>query len=80
MYFYNKYESNYSVIATSKSWSFFPSDRSSNAVIYGMPFSGNGPWWILSLTNGAVFQGPLALGLRCSELECHSGRKSLEMR
>ncbi|KAG2747004.1 hypothetical protein P692DRAFT_20835264, partial [Suillus brevipes Sb2] len=68
MYFYNKYESNYSVIATSKSWSFFPSNRSSNVVIYGMPFSGNGPWWILSLANVAVFQGPLALGLHCSEL------------
>lgn len=31
-----------------------------------MLFSGNGPWWILF--NVAVFQGPLALGLRCSEL------------
>lgn len=68
MYFYNKYESNNPAITTSKSWSFFPSDQFSNAVIYGMPFSGNGPWWILSLANVAVFQGPLALGLHCSEL------------
>ncbi|KAG2039631.1 hypothetical protein BDR03DRAFT_951662 [Suillus americanus] len=87
MYFYDKYKSN---SITSISWSFFPSDQFSNAVIYGMPLSGNGPWWILYLANVAVFQGPLALGLHCSELivdvlrderywRCASGAKGLKL-
>ncbi|KAG0704290.1 hypothetical protein DFH29DRAFT_849312 [Suillus ampliporus] len=84
-YFYNTYKSIHTSVITFKSWSFFPSDIS---VAYGMPLSGNGPWWILSLANVAVFQGPLTLGLHCSELitnvirderhwRCATGRKGL---
>ncbi|KAG1872329.1 hypothetical protein DFJ58DRAFT_722265 [Suillus subalutaceus] len=89
MYFYNKYKSSSSSMITLKSWSFFPSNQFSYAAIYGMPLSGNGPWWILYLANVAVFQGPLTLGLHCSELivdvirderhwRCASGTKGLK--
>lgn len=74
MYFYDKYFENNSyytydmAVPISKSWSFFPIDTFSNVVVYEVPFSRNGLWFFLSLANVAVLQGPLVLGLHCSEL------------
>ncbi|KAG2070430.1 hypothetical protein BDR04DRAFT_1155650 [Suillus decipiens] len=72
MYFYDKYFENnphYTYgMPTSKSWSFFPIDTFSNVVVYEVPFSRNGLWVFLSLANVVVLQGPLVLGLHCSEL------------
>ncbi|KAG1749040.1 uncharacterized protein EDB91DRAFT_1112168 [Suillus paluster] len=75
-----------------ESWSFFPSYDYSNALVYVIPLSGgvSVQWWILSFVNLAVVQGPLTLGLHCSELianvirdERHwrsaTGRKGLSM-
>ncbi|KAG2149350.1 hypothetical protein DEU56DRAFT_61160 [Suillus clintonianus] len=77
---------------SSESWSFFPSEQYSNALVYGIPLSGgvSVQWWILSFVNLAVVQGPLTIGLHCSELianvirdERHwksaTGRKGLRM-
>ncbi|KAG0698869.1 hypothetical protein DFH29DRAFT_80560 [Suillus ampliporus] len=70
---------------TTKSWSFFPNDQS-NAVGYYLPFWG---WWqILVFLNLALVQGPITLGLHCSELianvirderqwRCATGREGL---
>ncbi|KAG0706321.1 hypothetical protein DFH29DRAFT_901827 [Suillus ampliporus] len=93
MFIYNKYESDSGTPAlSSKSWSFFPSEQYSNALLYGIPLSGgvSVQWWILSFVNLAVVQGPLTIGLHCSELianvirdERHwrsaTGRKGLRM-
>ncbi|KAG0698872.1 hypothetical protein DFH29DRAFT_1017075 [Suillus ampliporus] len=48
-----------------ESWSFFPNDQP-NGVAYSLPFWG---WWrILLFLNLALVQGPITLGLHCSEL------------
>ncbi|OJA18937.1 hypothetical protein AZE42_12744 [Rhizopogon vesiculosus] len=53
----------------SLSWSFFPSPHS-RALYLGIPLIGDVTvqWWILSFTTVAIVQGPLTLGLHCSEL------------
>ncbi|KAG1861670.1 hypothetical protein F4604DRAFT_1097462 [Suillus subluteus] len=67
-------------------WSFLP-NQSSNFVTYPMP-GVNLEVWILLFVNIAVVQGPLTLGLHCSELianairderqwRCATGRKGL---
>ncbi|KAG1822942.1 uncharacterized protein BJ212DRAFT_1264057 [Suillus subaureus] len=78
------------LVAAYAGWATLAIDHFSNAVIYGMPLSGNGPWWILCLANVAGFQGPLTFGLHCSELivdvirderhwRCASGTKGLKV-
>ncbi|KAG2071897.1 hypothetical protein BDR04DRAFT_1230823 [Suillus decipiens] len=51
---------------TLQTWSFLPIGGVSNAVQYGM--SANFEMWILLFVNMAAVQGPLTLGLHCSEL------------
>ncbi|KAG1772320.1 hypothetical protein EDD22DRAFT_429480 [Suillus occidentalis] len=64
---YNKYESIYSVIATSKSWSILPSDWSSNC-----GYLWDAVFWEWSMVDvvphqcGSFPRDLLALGLRCS--------------
>jgi hypothetical protein len=49
-----------------KSWSFFPNE---NSVAVGWYNPGAAvQWWILSIVTVALAQGPLTLGLHCSEL------------
>jgi hypothetical protein len=51
------------------SWSFFPMDNF-GFIWWGVPLSGGVTvqWWILSFATVALVQGPLTLGLHCSEL------------
>ncbi|KAJ8592027.1 hypothetical protein M405DRAFT_76370 [Rhizopogon salebrosus TDB-379] len=50
-------------------WSFFPSEFSIS-IWWNMPLDGSAAvqWWILSFVTVALAQGPLTLGLHCSEL------------
>ncbi|KAG1879110.1 hypothetical protein F4604DRAFT_1679548 [Suillus subluteus] len=72
---------------TLQTWSFLPKSALSNSMAYGMP-GVNPEAWILLFVNMAVVQGPLTLGLHCSELianvirderqwRCATGRKGL---
>ncbi|KAG0692687.1 hypothetical protein DFH29DRAFT_1044557, partial [Suillus ampliporus] len=67
MYISNKFDGGMQLTPalTMKSWSFFPNDQS-NSVVYYLPFSRGG--WIFLLLNLALVQGPITLGLHCSEL------------
>ncbi|KAG2159081.1 uncharacterized protein EDB93DRAFT_1325148 [Suillus bovinus] len=71
-----------------QTWSFFHNENS-NSITYGMPYDGP-EWWILLVVIVAVIQGPLTLGLHCSELianvirdekqwRCATGRKGLQV-
>ncbi|KAG1859011.1 hypothetical protein DFJ58DRAFT_726471 [Suillus subalutaceus] len=71
---------------TPNTWSFLPNGQSSS-IWYSMP-GVNLELWILLFVNMAVVQGPLTLGLHCSELianvirderqwRCATGRKGL---
>jgi hypothetical protein len=55
--------------SSQKFWSLFPSEYSA-MVWWGVPFAGGATvqWWILSFVTVALAQGPLTLGLHCSEL------------
>ncbi|KAG1801191.1 uncharacterized protein BJ212DRAFT_1591432 [Suillus subaureus] len=75
-----------SIPMTTKTWSFLP-NQSSSYILYFMP-GVNLEVWILLFVNIAVIQGPLTLGLHCSELianvirderqwRCATGRKGL---
>lgn len=93
MYIWNKYDgTDYmsSDALTTQTWSFIPNslNGSSNYIQYVMPDIGI-QWWILVFVNVAVVQGPLTLGLHCSELianvirderqwRCATGRKGLK--
>jgi hypothetical protein len=79
-----------SVALTTQTWSFIPNSLNSsfNYIEYAMPDIGI-QWWILVFVNVAVVQGPLTLGLHCSELivnvirderqwRCATGRKGLK--
>ncbi|KAG1780430.1 hypothetical protein EV702DRAFT_1276803 [Suillus placidus] len=74
-----------------QTWSFIPNSQNGqvNFIEYGMTSVGI-QWWILLLVNMAVVQGPLTLGLHCSELianvirderqwRCATGRKGLRI-
>jgi hypothetical protein len=92
MYIWNKYGGTgymSSDALTTQTWSFFSSTQalSGNYIVYYMPDIGI-QWWILVFVNVAVVQGPLTLGLHCSELianvirderqwRCATGRKGL---
>ncbi|KAG0698873.1 hypothetical protein DFH29DRAFT_80482 [Suillus ampliporus] len=86
MYMSNKFDGGMesTPALTTKSWSFFPNDQS-NAVVYYLPFWG---WWWIFFLNLALVQGPITLGLHCSELianvirderqwRCATGREGL---
>ncbi|KAG1865899.1 hypothetical protein DFJ58DRAFT_724288 [Suillus subalutaceus] len=71
---------------TPQTWSFSPTSQS-NFIVYDAPGVNVGTWAILFVSM-AVFQGPLTLGLHCSELianvirderqwRCATGRKGL---
>ncbi|KAG1865896.1 hypothetical protein DFJ58DRAFT_743232 [Suillus subalutaceus] len=71
---------------TSQTWSFSPHSQS-NFIVYDAPGVNVGTWAVLFVSM-AVFQGPLTLGLHCSELianvirderqwRCATGRKGL---
>jgi hypothetical protein len=73
------------------SWSFFP-HQGSQSVVWDLPvYQGvDVQWWILTFVTVAVVQGPLTLGLHCSELIANvirderrwrraTGRRGLEM-
>ncbi|KAG2745773.1 hypothetical protein P692DRAFT_201792706, partial [Suillus brevipes Sb2] len=95
MYLWGRYAGNgsnfaSSVALTTQTWSFIPNylNSSFNYIEYGMPDIGI-QWWILVFVNVAVVQGPLTLGLHCSELianvirderqwRCATGRKGLK--
>ncbi|KAG1863724.1 hypothetical protein F4604DRAFT_1039258 [Suillus subluteus] len=73
---------------TLQTWSFFPSGYSSICYNLNMPSGVNLEVWILLFVNMALIQGPLTLGLHCSELisnvirderqwRCATGRKGL---
>ncbi|KAG2357276.1 hypothetical protein BDR07DRAFT_1298167 [Suillus spraguei] len=51
---------------TLKTWSFLPNEVESNSIVYEMKI--NLQLWILLFVIMAVIQGPLTLGLHCSEL------------
>ncbi|KAG1739861.1 uncharacterized protein EDB91DRAFT_1053706 [Suillus paluster] len=87
MYIWHKFDGGMesTPVLTMKSWLFFPSEQS-NAVVYYLPFWGW--WWILFFVNLAFVQGPITLGLHCSELianvirderqwTCATGREGL---
>jgi hypothetical protein len=74
------------------SWSFFPNPEGSQSVVSGLPVyhSVNIQWWTLIFVAVALVQGPLTLGLHCSELIVNvirderlwrraTGRRGLEM-
>ncbi|OAX43106.1 hypothetical protein K503DRAFT_766201 [Rhizopogon vinicolor AM-OR11-026] len=73
------------------SWSFFPSEKSSNtSLVFSLSKAVTVQWWILSFVSVALIQGPLTLGLHCSELvanvirderqwRCASERRGLRM-
>jgi len=76
----------------SGSWSFFPNENSSNVLWWFFRLDGgvSVQWWILSYVNVVLVQGPLTLGMHCSELVANairderqwrraSGRKGLKM-
>ncbi|KAJ8589232.1 hypothetical protein M405DRAFT_768000, partial [Rhizopogon salebrosus TDB-379] len=76
--------------ATWEFWSFFPNGNS--MIQWSMPLDGGAAvqWWILSIVIVALAQGPLTLGLHCSELVVNvirderqwrhaTGRKGLKM-
>ncbi|KAG1859016.1 hypothetical protein DFJ58DRAFT_292447 [Suillus subalutaceus] len=80
--------SNSFIPMTPQTWSFLP-NQSSSSIWYSMP-GVNLEMWILLFVNIAVVQGPLTLGLHCSELianvirdetqwRCATGRKGLKM-
>jgi hypothetical protein len=80
------YFNSYGISMTIKTWSFLPNGTSSY-IMYPMPGVGL-EMWILLFVNMAVVQGPLTLGLHCSELianvirderhwRCATGRKGL---
>jgi hypothetical protein len=92
MYIWTKYgiKDNMSSDAlTTQTWSFFNTQMSTaNFIMYSMPDIGDIWSWILVFVNVAVVQGPLTLGLHCSELianvirderqwRCAAGRKGL---
>ncbi|KAG2151192.1 uncharacterized protein EDB93DRAFT_1327749 [Suillus bovinus] len=71
-----------------QTWSFFHNEKS-NYIIYALPYVGP-EWWILLFVNIVMVQGPLTLGLHCSELitnvirderqwRCATGRKGLRV-
>ncbi|KAG1815774.1 uncharacterized protein BJ212DRAFT_1273023 [Suillus subaureus] len=73
---------------TPHTWSFLPNDALSTFISYDMPGVNDTKVWILLFVNIAVIQGPLTLGLHCSELianvirderqwRCATGRKGL---
>ncbi|KAG2127733.1 uncharacterized protein EDB93DRAFT_1332623 [Suillus bovinus] len=72
-----------------QTWSFFHNENS-NSITYGMPYSGPEWWIILFVNHRMLVQGPLTLGLHCSELianvirdekrwRCATGRKGLQV-
>jgi hypothetical protein len=80
------YFNSYGISMTIETWSFLPNGTSSY-IMYPMPGVGL-EMWILLFVNMAVVQGPLTLGLHCSELianvirderhwRCATGRKGL---
>ncbi|KAG1756123.1 hypothetical protein EDB19DRAFT_453089 [Suillus lakei] len=90
MYIWDKYTGArwISAALTIQSWSFFPNATQSNYISYVIP-GVNIQWWILVFANMAAVQGPLTLGLHCSELianvirderqwRCATGRKGLQ--
>jgi hypothetical protein len=78
-------------VAPKGSWSFFP-NQASQSLFWDLPIHGgvNVQWWILAFVTLALVQGPLTLGLHCSELIVNvirderrwrraTGRRGLEM-
>jgi hypothetical protein len=72
---------------TVQTWSFIPNAYSQTRMAYSMP-GVRIQWWIVAFVNVAAVQGPLTLGLHCSELianvirdekqwRCATGRKGL---
>ncbi|KAG2345094.1 hypothetical protein BDR05DRAFT_961042 [Suillus weaverae] len=94
MYIWHKYLGPSSIspyALNTQTWSFIPNsqDRQLNYIGYVMPSVGI-QWWILLFANIAVVQGPLTLGLHCSELianvirderqwRCATARKGLRV-
>ncbi|KAG1879109.1 hypothetical protein F4604DRAFT_1651931 [Suillus subluteus] len=90
MYIWDKNDSTHifsSNALTLQTWSFLPNSALSNSMAYGM-LGVNPEAWILLFVNMAVVQGPLTLGLHCSELianvirderqwRCATGRNGL---
>ncbi|KAG1863733.1 hypothetical protein F4604DRAFT_1586964 [Suillus subluteus] len=85
MYIWDKYMRDIPPL-TSQTWTLSPYNMS-NCILYIMP-GVNLEWWILLFVNMAVIQGPLTIGLHCSELivnvirderqwRCATGRKGL---
>ncbi|KAG1811128.1 uncharacterized protein BJ212DRAFT_1589406 [Suillus subaureus] len=63
---YISHKNSFAIPMTTKTWSFSPNE-SSSFIRYYVP--GVNLWiWILLFVNMAVIQGPLTLGLHCSEL------------
>ncbi|KAF8121354.1 hypothetical protein EV363DRAFT_1186472 [Boletus edulis] len=60
--------SDHSLADAMKSWTFFPQPQS-HVIAYSIPIAGGVYWyWVLYYINMAAIQGPLTLGLHCSEL------------
>ncbi|KAI9575023.1 hypothetical protein HD554DRAFT_2234553 [Boletus coccyginus] len=58
------YISDHNILGSIKSWSFFPRPES-HVIVYFIPLTW---YWALYYFNMAAIQGPLTLGLHCSEL------------
>jgi hypothetical protein len=73
MYIWHKFAGTYngavasSDALTTQTWSFIPNTNSFNYIQYNLPGIGI-QCWILVFLNVAAVQGPLTLGLHCSEL------------
>jgi hypothetical protein len=85
MYLVDKYAG--PSVLTMQTWSFIPNPQYQYQIAYRMP-SISIQWWIVAFVNVAAVQGPLTLGLHCSELianvirdekqwRCATGRKGL---
>ncbi|KAG1902876.1 uncharacterized protein F5891DRAFT_132218 [Suillus fuscotomentosus] len=67
MYISTRFSAGYgSVHLILQTWSFFQ-NPDGNYIAYGVPSAGI-EWWIVLFVNIAAVQGPLTLGLHCSEL------------
>jgi len=81
MYIWNKYASLYPITSdalTPQTWSFLPS-MESNFIMFGIYGVSLGKWILLFIIM-AVFQGPLTLGLHCSDLIANVIRDEREWR
>ncbi|KAG1725023.1 hypothetical protein EDD22DRAFT_1054388 [Suillus occidentalis] len=85
MYIWHKYTETDSVASpyalTTQTWSFIPdyANSPSNYIIYYMHGIGI-QWWVLVFVNVAIVQGPLTLGLHCSELIVNAIRDEQQWR